>query len=108
VNSERGDKNVTDFLLQAEKGGLMSDQDLADEVKRGGARIVEGYLSTLPWSEHATEDEKALVAGNLRTFWMWLHVNSRGRIASALSAVASTITEAEAAHMSEVGQELCK
>ena len=31
-------------------------------------RMVEDYIRTLPWTPLATEDEKALVAGNLRTF----------------------------------------
>lgn len=76
---------VDSFLQHAEALGLMSDQDLADEVKRGALPVVEEYAAGLKWSDAATEHEKALVVGNLRSFWMWLHVNSRGRIMADLA-----------------------
>ena len=33
---------------------------------------VEGYIQSLPWTEAATDDEKTLVAGNLRRLYFKL------------------------------------
>lgn len=33
---------------------------------------IEDYIRSLPWSEYATDDEKTLVAGNIRRFHEWL------------------------------------
>jgi hypothetical protein len=44
-----------------EYGGATGSAFLSD-------RMVEDYIRTLAWTPLATEDDKALVAGNIRTF----------------------------------------
>jgi hypothetical protein len=85
-NEDRAMVNGVDtFLAKTQAGRLMSDEELADEVRRGADHIVERWIASLKWSPQATEHDKALVGGNLRSFWHWLHVNSRGRVAASVS-----------------------
>lgn len=69
------------LLREQEKADLM--QSPADE-----------FIRSLPWSADATEEEKALVAGNIRCFWAWLCVSGQGK--SLTSAVRESTFESPA------------
>jgi hypothetical protein len=60
-------------------------------------RMAEDYIRTLPWTPSATEDEKALVAGNIRTFARWLR-NQKCRCGALLAHACSQWTREAIAH----------
>lgn len=40
--------------------------------------LIKGYINHLSWSDKATDREKALVTGNIRSFAVWLRTNMYG------------------------------
>jgi hypothetical protein len=60
-------------------------------------RMAEDYIRSLTWTPDATEDEKALVAGNIRTFARWLR-NQKCRCGALLAHACSQWTREALAH----------
>jgi hypothetical protein len=66
TNVKRKDKKSKDYIcLQC---GQTGGRAQFTESEGGVDEAVEAYIRSLPWSEDATEDEKTLVAGNIRAF----------------------------------------